>query len=181
MPRPRCSVFIATSLDGFIARPDGRLDWLSIVEREGEDYGFKAFFDTVDTVVFGRKTYQTALGFDPWPYAGKRNVVLTRSPRTSRHGESFHDGDLAALVAKLGAEGSQRVYVDGGTVIAQFLAAGLVDDVTVSVIPILLGEGIPLTPRIGKDVRLTLEEHTAFPSGLVRLRYRAAAAPATTT
>jgi dihydrofolate reductase len=159
-------------LDGFIARTDGAIDWLSIVERPGEDYGFKAFFDSIDTLVVGRKTYETALGFDTWHYAGKRVVVLTHQTFTAKHGEEFHAGELAPLIDRLGAEGAKHVYVDGGNAIAQFLAAGLIDDVTVSVIPILLGEGAPLAPKIGKDVRLSLIEHRAFESGLVQLRYR---------
>lgn len=164
---PRCSVFIAASLDGFIARADGGIDWLSIVERAGEDYGFKAFFDTVSTLVVGRKTHEVALGFDTWPYAGKRVVVLTRSSFTARHGEEFFAGEVSELVAKLDG----RIYVDGGDVIAQFLAANLIDDVTVSVIPIMLGGGAPLSPSIGRDVRLALKSHRAFESGLVQLTY----------
>lgn len=174
MARPRCSVFIAISLDGFIARANGAFDWLSIVEREGEDYGFKQFFDAIDTLVMGRKTYETALGFGAWPYAGKRCVVLTGSSRVSRHGEEFHSGDLAQLVERLASEGTKHVYVDGGATIARFLAAKLVDDVTVSVIPILLGEGVPLAPHVGHDVRLRLVEHRAYESGLVQLNYRVA-------
>lgn len=173
MARPRCSVYIATSLDGFIARPNGGIDWLSIVEREGEDYGFKTFFESVDTMVMGRKTYETALGFDAWPYAGKRCIVLThRTTSVSRHGEELLSGDLTELVERLGNEGGKRVYVDGGAVIAQFLAAKLIDDVTTSIIPVLLGDGSPLAPKIGADVRLTLAEHRVFDSGLVQLTYR---------
>jgi dihydrofolate reductase len=174
MRRPQCSVYIASTLDGFIARPNGGIEWLSIVERQGEDYGFKAFFDSVDTMIMGRKTYETALGFDTWHYEGKRCVVLTHATRVARHGEEFFAGDLTALMERLAVEGSKRVYVDGGAVIAQFLGAKLIDDLTVSVIPVLLGEGIPLAPRIGQDVRLQLTEHRAFESGLVQLVYRPA-------
>jgi dihydrofolate reductase len=185
--RPQVSVFIAASLDGFIARADGAIDWLGAVEREGEDYGFAAFFASVDALVMGRKTYETALGFEPWPYAGLRCVVMTGdTARASRHGEEFAAGDLSALLERLGAEGVKRVYVDGGTVIAQALKARLVDDMTVSVIPVLLGEGTPLAPGVGGgagagavgaaggDVRLELVEHRAYASGLVQLRYRLA-------
>lgn len=173
MARPQTSVFLAASLDGFIARADGAIDWLAIVERAGEDYGIRAFYDSVDTLVMGRKTYDVALGFDEWPYAGMRCVVVTSdTSRASRHGEEFFAGELAALLDRLGAEGSKRVYVDGGAVIAQALAANLVDDVTVSIIPILLGEGTALAPRIGHDVLLELVEHRAFESGLVQLKYR---------
>src|SRR5688572_3370030 len=100
MARPQVSVFIAASVDGFIARADGAIDWLSIVQRAGEDYGFKTFFDSIDTLVMGRKTYDTVLGFD-WPYTGKRCVVVTSdTSKTSRHGEKFFAGELAVLVER---------------------------------------------------------------------------------
>jgi dihydrofolate reductase len=173
MPRPRVSVFLAASLDGFIARRDGAIDWLSIVERPDEDYGFKAFYASIDTLVIGRKTYDTALGFAAWPYVGKRCVVVTGSTsRPARHGETFHSGALPALFARLGDEGTRHIYVDGGTVVAQALAAGLVDMLTLSVIPVLLGEGTPLAPQLGRDVHLELVGHRAFASGLVQLEYR---------
>lgn len=172
--RPRCSVFVAISLDGFIARSSGAIDWLSIVEREGEDYGFGRFFETIDTMVMGRKTYEAALSFATWPYTGKRCIVLTHALRASRHGEEFFSGEVTELLDRLGAEGAKHVYVDGGAVIAQFLAATRVDDLTVSIVPILLGEGTRLAPNIGQDVRLELADNHVFDSGLVRLRYRLA-------
>lgn len=171
--RTRCSVFIATSADGFIARTDGRLDWLSIVERAGEDYGYASFWATIDALVIGRKTYETALGFDAWPYAGKRCIVLTHGSPTPKHGEEVYAGPLPALLERLGAEGVKRVYVDGGSVIRQFLAEGLLDDLTISLVPILLGEGVPLFGKTGRDVRLELVKTRAFESGLVQLEYRA--------
>ncbi|HWL88891.1 MAG TPA: dihydrofolate reductase family protein [Polyangiaceae bacterium] len=170
--RARCSVYVATSLDGFIARSDGRIDWLSIVEKRGEDYGYGRFFGSIDTLVVGRKTYELALGFADWPYAGKRCMVMTRAKLAARHGETFFEGEPAALVDRLAREGSKHIYVDGGAVIQQFVAAGLVSDVTISMIPILLGEGIPLFGKIGRDVRLDLVESRAFDSGLVQLAYR---------
>lgn len=173
MPRPRASVYLASSLDGFIARADGAIDWLSQVERAGEDYGFQAFFGSVDALVMGRKTYQTALGFPSWPYQGKRCVIVThQGDRTPVHGEEFHTGELGPLFERMGSEGVRHVYVDGGTVVAMALREGLVDEVTVSIIPVLLGEGTPLAPRLAGDVRLELVEHVAFESGLVQLRYR---------
>jgi dihydrofolate reductase len=170
--RPRCSVFIATSLDGFIARADGRIDWLSVVERKGEDYGYKAFFDSIDALVIGRKTYETALGFGEWPYAGKKCIVLTHATMTSRHDEAFYSGPLEELVARLGNEGVKRVYIDGGSVIRQFLDAALIDDMTISVVPILLGEGVRLFAKTERDVRLDLVQTRAFESGLVQAEYR---------
>src|SRR5882757_8229591 len=137
--RPRCSVFIAASLDGYIARADGGIDWLSVVERAGEDYGYTEFLGGVDTLVMGRRTYDTVLGFDEWPFAGKRCIVLTHArPTSPRADEEFASGAPAALLEQLGRQGVRRVYVDGGAVIRQFLSAGLVDDLTLSVIPVLL-------------------------------------------
>ena len=167
-----CSVYIAVSLDGFIARSDGRIDWLSIVERAGEDYGYKRFHDTIDTIVVGRNTYNQVLGFDAWPYAGKRCIVMTHAPLAPRHDEEFYCGAPEQLVARLFAEGAKRAYVDGGAVIQQFLAAGLVTDMTVSIIPILLGDGVRLFGTTGRDVRLKLSASRAFESGLVQLEYR---------
>lgn len=171
MQRPRCSVFIATSLDGYIARPDGTFDFLSIVERPGEDYGFADFFATVDALVVGRNTYQTALGFPEWPYAGKRCIVLTHREAPSVHGEQFFSGAAPALVEQLALAGAQRLYVDGGAVIRDFLAAGLIDDMTLSVVPVLLGRGIPLFGAEVPEQRLKLESSQAYASGLVQLRY----------
>lgn len=168
----RCSVFIATSLDGFIARADGRIDWLSIADRPGEDYGFKAFFDDVDALVLGRNTYDAALAFEPWPYPGKRCVVMTHGAPAPRHGEELFAGEPAALVERLSREGARRIYVDGGLVIQQFLRAGLIDDLVVSVLPVLLGEGARLFGALAADVRLTLVRSASFPSGVVQSEYR---------
>lgn len=169
---PRCSVYIAASLDGFIARDNGTIDWLELVERADEDYGYAKFFATVDTLVVGRKTYDTVLGFDAWLYEGKRCVVVTSEPsRVSRHGEEFFCGELSTLLARLGRDGSKRVYLDGGTLIGQALRDNLVDELTVSIIPILLGAGTPLAPKLGRDVPLRLVGHRTFPSGLVQLDY----------
>lgn len=173
--RPQCSVFIATSLDGFIARANGAIDWLDVVQRPGEDYGFRAFYDSVDALVLGRGTYETALGFDAWPYDGKRCVVLThatQATRSPKHGEEFHEGALPPLLARLRASGVRRVYVDGGAVIRAFLAEGLIDDMTLSLVPILLGEGVPLFGKGTPECRLHLEESRAFASGLVQSRFR---------
>lgn len=167
----KCSVFIATSLDGFIARPDGGLDWLSVVSSPGEDYGYAAFASTVDVLVTGRATYDVVSAFPEWPYAGKRVVVLTHRPAESRHGEEFFAGSVRELADTLAAQGVRRIYVDGGAVIRQFLDAGLLDDLTLSVIPIVLGDGIRLFDR-GREVGLALDGVQSFPSGLVQLRYR---------
>lgn len=171
MPRPRCSVFIATSLDGYIARLDGTFDFLSIVERPDEDYGFADFFATIDALVIGRNTYETALGFPEWPYAGKRCIVLTHREAPSVHGEQFFAGEPVALVEQLGLSGAQRLYVDGGAVIRQFLNDNLIDDLTLSIVPLLLGRGISLFGPEVPEQRLHLESSKAYESGLVQLCY----------
>src|SRR5438309_1079543 len=115
---------------------------MSIVEPLDEAHGYQAFMDSVDTIVVGRGTYDVVLAFAEWPYPGKRVVVLTHRPTEPRHGEEFFAGtppEVAALV-----DGSKRVYVDGGNVVGQFLAADLVDDLTISILPIVLGDGIRL-------------------------------------
>lgn len=167
----QCSVFIGASLDGYIARRDHSLDWMKVVERAGEDYGYAEFANTVDVLVLGRGTYDVVLGFGQWPYAGKRVIVLTHRPAESRHGEEFFSGPVTDLAAMLAKDGTKRVYVDGGVAIQQFLAAGLIDDLTISVIPILLGGGIRLFGD-GREQRLELAGAQSYPSGLVQLRYR---------
>jgi dihydrofolate reductase len=168
-------VFIATSVDGFIARTDGGIDWLSIVERPGEDYGYTRFFSSIDALIVGRRTYDVALGFPAWPYDGKRCVVLTHDPPPARHGERFHTGAPAPLLAALHAEGVRRVYVDGGAVIRLFLGEDLIDDLTLSIVPIVLGGGIPLFDASVPSRALRLAASQAFPSGLVQLSYEARA------
>ena len=176
---PHTSVFLAASLDGYIARLDGAIDWLGIVEREGEDYGIKEFYASVDTLVMGSKTYEVALSFSDWPYANLRCIVVTtNTSRPARHGEEFFCGALTTLWERLGSEGSNRIYVDGGTIIAQALSAKLVDEVTVSIIPILLGKGTPLAPEVSHDVILELAQHRVFESGLVQLKYHVGSVPA---
>jgi len=167
----RCSVYIAMSLDGYIARPDGDLEWLKAVARPGEDYGYRRFFASVDTIIIGRKTYEVALGFESWPYAGKRVVVVTHEPPEPRHDEHFYAGSPEALVRRLSLEGLQHAYVDGAGVIQQFLAEGLVRRATVSVIPVLLGDGIRLFGKPDRDLPLRLLHAKTFESGLVQLEY----------
>jgi dihydrofolate reductase len=165
----RFSVFIATTLDGFIARSDGAIDFLSVVERDGEDYGYAKFFDSIDTLVVGRKTYELALSFPSWPYGGKRVVVMTTSSRAPKYDETFFSGTATELAATLSDR--KRVYVDGGSVIRQFLAEKLLTDLTVSILPIMIGSGVRLFGDLPSDVKLTLVDSQSFPSGLVQLEY----------
>lgn len=169
--RPRLSVFIAASLDGFIARADGNIAWLQELHSLAkEPNGYDEFIGSVDTIVIGRATYETVLGFGGWFYGDKRVVVLTHGERQSLHGEEFFAGTPAELLPRL--DGGRRVYLDGGNVIAQFFAADLIDDLTVGIMPIVLGGGIRLFPGGEGEHRLTLESHRVFDSGLVQLSYR---------
>jgi dihydrofolate reductase len=171
--RAQCSAFVKVSLDGFIARPDGRTDWLATVERKGEDYGYGAFLDTIDALVIGRRTYERALKPRAWPYSNKRCIVMSRvQPGSSKHGEEFSSESPKKLVRRLTTDGSKRICVDGGAVIRSFLAAGLVTDMTISVVPVLLGTGISLFGNTGPAVHLELVESRSFESGLVQHQYR---------
>jgi dihydrofolate reductase len=175
VPRPRCSVFIAASLDGFIARRDGGIDWLSIVETPGEDYGYARFFDGVGALILGRGTYDKVLGFPAWPYGDKPCVVFThRPPPAARNRERFHAGAPGPLLAELHEAGIRRVYVDGGALIRAFLREDLIDDITLSIVPVMLGDGIPLFGDGVPERRLRLAGSQAFASGLVQLRYESA-------
>ncbi len=172
MQQPRVSVFLAVSLDGYLAREDGSLDWLSLVQTDpAEDTGYQAFMASVDTLLVGRHTYQTALTIDPWPYAGKRVVVLTSQPPVARRGETFSHGPLPAVVQQLGEEGVNRIYLDGGATIRQGIQAGIVTDITLSWVPLLLGSGIPLFEKGLPETRWRLQSSRAFPSGLLQATY----------
>ena len=173
----RASVFIATSLDGFIARPDGALDWLPA--DGGEPHGYDEFIATVDAIVIGRKTFETVLTFETWPYGAKPVVVLSANPATLKAPSGaicdFMAGSPPEVMARLGGRGLTHAYVDGGITIQRFLAAGLIQRLIVTRIPVLLGAGIPLFGTLPHDVRLDHVATRAFPSGMVQSEYRIAA------
>ena len=174
------SVFIATSLDGFIAREDGSIDWLDKANAAvppGEDFGYAAFFASVDTVVLGRNSYEKVLTFGEWPYGDKRVVVLSSKalniPPNLSTTVSSSSETPEALVHRLAHEGAKHLYVDGGVTIQRFLAAGLIDDLTITLIPVLLGAGKPLFGALEKDLWLAHVATSAFEScGFVQIRYR---------
>ena len=167
--RPTVHAYLGISLDGFIARPDGGLDWLESAGVSGEDYGYDAFFAGVDTLLVGRETHAVVCGFAEWPWAGKRVAVLTHRPLAPAHGESAHAGPLRPVLDALGAAGARSVYVDGGSVVRQALAEGCLDTLTLTVVPRLLGAGRPLFG--GVDASLRLESVARWPSGMAQLRY----------
>jgi dihydrofolate reductase len=169
MARPRTSAFVGVSLDGFLARPDGSIDWLTPFE--GEDNGYGPFIASIDTLVIGRKTYEFVQTI-PWPYEGRRCIVMTHRDVGGEHGERAYAGEPGVLLAKLEREGARHVYVDGGAVIRAFVAAGLLDDLTVTFVPSLIGEGLPLFGGVKLETGLVLDEVKSIGGKLVQVRYR---------
>ena len=167
----KISVFCGTSVDGFIARADGGLDFLDA--GGNEPHGYEEFIATIDTIVIGRKTYETVLGFDQWFYGDKRVVVLSSHPvEQPRNAHVEHmSGEPAAIAAKLAATGATHVYLDGGITIQRFLRAGLVARLIVTRVPVLIGEGIPLFGPLPHDVRVVHVATRSYPSGLVQSEY----------
>lgn len=165
--------YVAASLDGNIATPDGGVDWLSRYNTEGEDYGYSAFFKSVDALIEGSRTYEQALGFSEWPHPGKPCWVCTRRPLESRHPEVRFTSDAPEeLVAELRRRGLRRVWLVGGArLAASFRKKGLIDQYIVSVIPTVLGSGIPLFGSPGPQENLKLVDCKPYSSGLVQLSY----------
>lgn len=173
-------VFIAASLDGFIAKPDGSIDWLLARDDPGEDHGYEDFIRDMDVIVMGRNTFATMRDHRPWPYT-RPVLVLSRSasrdfvpPDLSGQVE-VSNNDPSAVMAMLARRGCRRAYVDGGAVIQSFLRLGLIQDMVVTRVPVLLGEGRPLFGPLAGDVPLAHVTTRCFPSGLVQSTYRVAA------
>lgn len=171
MHRPQVRVFVAASLDGFIAGAHGDLSWLSAFDDPPEQTGYARLSAETDTFVFGRNTYDAVQGFEAWPYAGKRVVVLTQRSLAGAHGEEAHAGGLEALLHALWTQGSRNVYLDGGQAIRQGLLSGCVDALTISWAPVVLGTGVPLFGPELAMTRLQLVGSRSLPSGLVQSTY----------
>ena len=171
------SVFVGTSVDGFIARPNGDLDWLP--EGGGEPHGYDEFIASVDAIVIGRNTFEKVLTLGPWPYGDKRVVVLSHRPvdLSAAVGGVVEQmaGPPAAIVSQLAASGAHHLYVDGGITIQEFLRAGLIQRLIITRVPVLIGEGIPLFGTLPHDIRLRHVATRHYPSGLVQSEYQVAA------
>ena len=178
---PTGHIMMAMSLDGFVARPDHTLDWLDKQPSEGEDHGFDAFQNSVDVIVMGSGSFRTVLGFGEWPYA-KPVVVLSRSmtqndvPESIRGKVEIMAHEPAELMATFAERGFERVYVDGGAVIKSFMKAKLIADMKITIVPILIGEGIRIFDDAEGDTDLEMVSSEQFPSGLVDLVYKVKAA-----
>jgi len=176
LPEVTASVFIATSLDGFIARSNGDLDWLPSPEgNDGEDFGYSSFMQTVDTLVMGRGTYEKVLTFGAWPYGKHKVIVLTTRPLPAPPASANVDtmsGDPHEIVRALAERGAKSLYVDGGVTIQRFLGAGLIQRLILTRVPVLLGDGLPLFGRLRHDVNLVHVDTRYWPNGLVQSEYR---------
>ncbi|MCG8373810.1 MAG: dihydrofolate reductase family protein [Balneolales bacterium] len=174
----KCSVYIATSLDGFIAKPDGDIEWLDhpdyILKDKKEDFGFYAFMDSVDALVMGRHTFEKVLSFGEWPYEKPVIVLSSKNIALPEHLQGkvlLMNGSPEEIVKKSTESGFRHLYIDGGKTIQQFLNAGLIDVITITRIPVLLGQGIPLFGETEYDINLELISCSEFENGFVMLTY----------
>ena len=177
----KARVFIATSLDGFIARPDGSIDWLTDrLPQSGhapgdpdlpEDHGYATHMATVDHIVMGRGTYEKVLTFGGWPYSDHRAIVISSVLQTADERITVARS-IESVVSILHERGSKGVYVDGGQTIQTFLRHGLIDELVVTRIPVLIGHGLPLFGPLSRDVQLIHEGTVSTSGGFVQSRYR---------
>ena len=168
------SVFVGTSVDGFIARPNGELDFLP--PDGGEPHGYNEFIAGIDALVIGRKTFETVLAFPSWPYGKKRVVVLSSRPLdfSAVKGAVVEQmaGSPAEIVAKLAATGAHHLYIDGGITIQGFFRAGLIQRLIITRVPELIGEGIPLFGTLPHDIQLRHVSTQHYKGGLVKSEYQ---------
>ncbi len=168
----KASVFVGTSLDGFIARADGAFDFLPA--GGGEEHGYQAFIATVDALVIGRNTYDVVMAFETWPYEKKPVFVLSSRPLAPAPEGAVVEqmsGEPAEIVSRLAARGIRHIYVDGGITVQRFLRAGLIQRLIITRVPVLIGEGIPLFGVTGRDISLEHVATRSFASGLVQSEY----------
>jgi dihydrofolate reductase len=168
----KASVFVGVSVDGFLARRNGDLDFLPA---DCEPHGYEEFIASIDTLVIGRGTFEIVMAFPQWPYGEKRVVVLSSRPldlsKAPQDKVEQMSGAPAEIVAKLATRGAQHLYVDGGVTVQRFLRAGLIQHMTVTRVPVLIGDGLPLFGALAHDVRLRHIATQSYPSGLVKTEY----------
>ena len=195
------SGFIATSLDGFIARIDGRIDWLTQKQspknkRQSdqntrtnmqssentnsedltEDYGYRSFYDSTSCLVMGRNTFEKVVSFPEWPYANKRLIVLSKRlkeiPEEYQERAELYSGSPQMLSVDLQSQNVRHVYIDGGLTLQSFINAKILNQITITQVPILLGNGIPLFSSTKQDFHLELLSNNSFESGFVQSKYQ---------
>lgn len=181
----KCSVFIATSLDGFIARNNGSVDWLHTSGkpdadmRDQADMGFNDYLSSIDCIIMGRKCMEVIsnmnLTADQWPYGDKRIIVLSntlsQAPENMKGKIELYSGDLTQLIEKLENEGHEHAYIDGGKTIQSFIQLGFIKELTISKAPIILGEGIPLFDKMNSNIELTQAKSMAYPNDFIQIKY----------
>ncbi len=168
-------LYIATSIDGYIARPDGKVDWLEYPDFmiKGEDFGYQKFMKTIDTTVMGGATYKEVLGFGvPWPYPDKKNYVFTRSNYPADENVSFVGDNIGQFIRDLKkASGKDIWLIGGGKINSMMMAEDLIDEMIISVMPITIGEGIPLFSKISHEQKFKLKDHTVYETGVTQWHY----------
>ena len=170
---PELVYYVAASVDGYIAKPDGGLDWLAPYQGGEEDYGYAQFYQSVDAVLMGRKTYEQSLAFGAWLYPGKSCWVFSHGSAKNLPADVVVTTQSPAQVmAEIAARGIKRAWlVGGGALAASFQSQGLITEYIVTIIPVILGDGIPLFAPSGVNENLKLVEAKQYPTGLMQLRY----------
>ncbi len=180
----KCSVYIATSADGYIATPEGGVNWLHTAgnleaDMGSEDMGFQSYMDSIDCMIMGRNCMEMIssmnLTHEQWPYGDMRIVVLShtvKEPPENLHGKvQMYSGDIQELILKLESSGLKHAYIDGGSVITSFINLKLINEMTITKVPVLLGEGIPLFGKINKSIKLENAKASAFPNDFIQVKY----------
>lgn len=168
-------LYIASSLDGFIAGRNGHISWLDAFQVEGEDYGYSKFLKTIDIIVMGSKTYEQVLNFGSWPYDGFKTYVMTKRQLKPVYKTKveFYSGDLDSFVTGIRRESHKNIWLVGGASLAQsFLKHRSIDEMIISIIPVILGDGIPLFGRAQEKFRLELLRSGSYDNGIVQLHYK---------
>jgi len=175
----KCSVYIATSADGYIATAEGSVDWLHTAGKQDADMGFNNFISSVDCMIMGRKCMEVIAGFDltpeQWPYGNTKIYVLSHSldvpPKNLQGKVEMYAGDIPKLINQLNNNGFKHAYVDGGATITSFINLQLINEMTISKAPVILGKGIPLFGEINQNIKLINSEAKVFPNDFIQIRY----------
>jgi dihydrofolate reductase len=176
----KVSAFIGISLDGFIAREDGSIEWLDDAHKKvnsDEDFGFKSFLASIDLIIMGRKTFEQVMTFDNWQYNNTKIIVLTSKnieipEKLKQTVTTCNTTSPKQLIKELSDQSINHIYIDGGTVIQDFLSAGLVDEITVTIVPIIIGKGKSFSGLLSKDLSLEHLKSTVFNFGFVQVKYK---------
>lgn len=166
-------VYIAASIDGYIAADNDDLSFLASVEKEGEDYGYADFVSTIDTVIMGRKTYDKVLGFGiPYPHSNRLTYVITKTQQNNKEDIIFYGGSLSELITELKSKAGKNVFVDGGAqIVNEFLKLDLVDEIIISYVPVVLGSGTKLFQSQGTSSKWKTKSTKQFETGLVQIHW----------